>query len=299
MLTFIVGFIFGTLIGSLVLCLAERSTSNQTFGGRSYCDKCRKTLSPIDLIPIISFFWLKGQCRNCHAKLSFWYPISEIIFGLFVGLIFLNSLPSGIILNNWLESFFVYSNIIFQVFILAVLITVFITDIKTGLIPDRITYPAVIITLLYLILIAGVKIYLLFWGLRNSDIGKFLLPPYSDYFYRHVQILIEPLTFGVVAALILGFFFGTLILVTKGRGMGGGDLKLSVFIGLILGLPLSLLGIMLAFLSGSIVGIGLICFGKKKFGQTIPFGPFMSLGALIAFFWGNQILSWYLALSFN
>ena len=80
--------------------------------------------------------------------------------------------------------------------------------------------------------------------------------------------------------------------------MGGGDLKLGVFLGLAFGFPYSLVVLMMSFLLGSIYGIGLIALGKKKFGQTLPFGPFMSIAGIIVIFWGSEILDWYLHLSF-
>jgi leader peptidase (prepilin peptidase)/N-methyltransferase len=75
--------------------------------------------------------------------------------------------------------------------------------------------------------------------------------------------------------------------------MGGGDMKLGVFIGLVLGFPASLVGIMLAFLLGSVFGIGLLISRVKKFGQTIPFGPFLSLASIAALLWGEEIVNWY------
>lgn len=87
-----------------------------------------------------------------------------------------------------------------------------------------------------------------------------------------------------------------LILVTGGKGMGGGDVKLGAFLGLMLGFPNALVALMLAFLSGAIISLVLIVLGRKHFGQVIPFGPFLVLGSLIALFWGNQIIDWYLHL---
>jgi len=77
--------------------------------------------------------------------------------------------------------------------------------------------------------------------------------------------------------------------------MGGGDLKLGVFLGLVFGFPYSLMVLMLSFLLGALFGIALILIGKKKFGQTMPFGPFLSLAGVITIFWGAEILSWYLS----
>ena len=71
-------------------------------------------------------------------------------------------------------------------------------------------------------------------------------------------------------------------------------MKLGVFIGLVLGFPNSLAAIMLAFLLGSVFGILLIVSRIKKFGQTIPFGPFLSLASIITLLWGDKIVNWYL-----
>ena len=171
---------------------------------------------------------------------------------------------------------------------------VLITDLKQGLIPDRITYPAIIIGFVYLILSTLVKTFLLYQSLASSNLGRFLLPPHSSYFMNHVLIVSSPLWLGAVTAIGLGVFFASLIFLTRGRGMGGGDFKLGIFLGLVLGFPSALVALMLAFLSGSVVGIALLLCGKKKFGQTIPFGPFLSFGAIATLFWGDKILNWYL-----
>ncbi len=89
----------------------------------------------------------------------------------------------------------------------------------------------------------------------------------------------------------------SLIIITKGKGMGGGDVKLGAFIGLMLGFPQSILAIVSAFITGALFSVILLITGKKHFGQSIPFGPFLVLGSLISLFWGNQIINWYLHLT--
>ena len=97
--------------------------------------------------------------------------------------------------------------------------------------------------------------------------------------------------------LLIGGFFMALIIITKGKGMGGGDVKLGAFMGLGLGFPNAPIATMLAFLLGAVVAIVLMVTGKKRFGQSIPFGPFLVLGSLMALFWGSHISNWYLHLS--
>jgi leader peptidase (prepilin peptidase)/N-methyltransferase len=138
---------------------------------------------------------------------------------------------------------------------------------------------------------------LFYLSLKNSELGQYLLPPQSDYFYRHILNYLEIVGWTFATGVGVGLFFLILILVTKGRGMGGGDMKLGIFIGLVLGFPNAIAAIMLSFLLGSIFGIVLIVSRIKKFGQTIPFGPFLSLASIITLLWGEQIVNWYLNFS--
>ncbi len=109
---------------------------------------------------------------------------------------------------------------------------------------------------------------------------------------------VQPLLGGILMGLLIGGFFWGLIIITKGKGMGGGDVKLGAFMGLMLGFPQALIALILSFLTGAVFSIILIIFGKKSFGQVIPFGPFLVLGSLIVLFWGQEILNWYLSIKF-
>src|SRR5690606_20211209 len=77
-------------------------------------------------------------------------------------------------------------------------------------------------------------------------------------------------------------FIGGLWLVTKGRGMGMGDVKLVVPLSLLLGWPSAIVGLFLSFILGGLVGMVLLALGKKKFGQVVPFGPFLIMGTFIS-----------------
>ncbi len=281
---FLIGFVTGIILGSFVKALADRSLKEQSFWGRSYCPKCKNKLHWYDLIPVISYLILGGKCRYCRKAISIEYLLIEVVMGILVGFLF------------W--SFGLAPDLIFKIFFITVLSVLFITDIKKMFIPDRIVLPAIVISLIYLVAITIYKIGYLYFYLSQSPIGQKLLPPYSDYFQRHALMVSEPLFYGVLMGLLIGGFFMALIIITKGKGMGGGDVKLGAFMGLGLGFPLSLVAMMLAFLTGAVFSIILIILGKKHFGQVIPFGPFLVLGSLIAIFWGEKILNWYLSFSY-
>ena len=99
--------------------------------------------------------------------------------------------------------------------------------------------------------------------------------------------------FAVAVALIL---FGGIVLATRGRGMGLGDLKLAVPIALLLGWPDVILAFAASFIVGSLFAIPLLLHKIKKMSDGIPFGPFMIMGVYIAIFYGAQISAWYFSL---
>ncbi len=96
----------------------------------------------------------------------------------------------------------------------------------------------------------------------------------------------------LLSAVGSGLVFLAIYLVTRGRGMGFGDVKLAFVLGLFLGFPKIIASLYLAFLTGAIVGIILVLWRKKKLaGGTIPFGPFLVLAAFVVYFWGDQIIT--------
>lgn len=286
----ILGFLTGISLGSFIKVVADRSISKRSFWGRSYCEACQHQLSWYDLLPILSFVLLGGKCRYCGSPIRADYLLIEVGMGILTVWLFWQKIP---------DNFLSLLGIVFELFIISVLAAVFLTDLKKGLIPDRITYPAITGAFFYLLVLSVYKIFLTYQSISSSLLGKYLLPPHSDYFFRHAFLAATPFLTGIVSAAVLGLFFGVLIILTRGRGMGGGDLKLALFIGLTFGFPNSLVVLMLAFFLGSLAGITLLIFKKRKLGQTIPFAPFLSLGGLITIFWGEKIVSWYLNLKVN
>jgi len=87
-----------------------------------------------------------------------------------------------------------------------------------------------------------------------------------------------------------------IVLLTRGKGMGIGDIKLAFLMGLFLGWMDILVALFVAFFSGAIIGIGLILLKKKKMKSEVPFGPFLVAGTFIALFWGQTIINLYLGL---
>lgn len=186
---FLFSFVLGSAIGSFLNVLIDRLPEEQSIMGRSHCDHCKKTLEPLDLIPIVSFIFLRGKCRYCHTKLSWQYPAIEFLTGIiFVG-----------IMNN---SLFLIPNSLFHLSIACVFIVIFVADLKKHIIPDEMQI-ALFVTVFFL------KV---FQGMTVVGFGYALIEG---------VIVMTPILF--------------LYLLTKGRGMGFGDVKLALNIGFFCG----------------------------------------------------------------
>jgi len=166
-------------------------------------------------------------------------------------------------------SFFIFHFSFFIFIIACFLIIIFVYDLKHYIIPDKIIYPA---------------------------IG-------TAFFYQFLRLVLNEvvvLGFGILnplsSAILASLFFLLIVLFSRGKWMGLGDVKLAFFMGLFLGFPNILIALFLAFFIGAIIGIGLIMSGKRTLKSEVPFGPFLITGTFIALFWGQAIINWYLNL---
>lgn len=97
----------------------------------------------------------------------------------------------------------------------------------------------------------------------------------------------------------LGIFVAIIVLselIMKKQGMGEGDAKLMGVVGILLGLPNTILTTLLSFFIGAIFSVAVLVNKKVEAGTEIPFGPFIALGAVISAIWGTEIIGWYIAL---
>jgi len=250
-------FLFGVCIGSFLNCVIYRLEQNKKITGRSFCPHCKHKLSWLDLFPVFSFLLLGGKCRYCKKKISVQYPLVEISTGVLFVVIFWSL---GL---NWLigMGIFGFAKLAFLFYIVSALIVILVYDLKHYEIPDKVLFPAIGITIV-------------FQAITNSS-----------------QILNYLLAIFIGA----GFFF-TIFLISKGKWMGFGDVKLAILMGLLLGYPNILSALFVAFFLGAIIGVILMLFKKKGLKSEIPFGPFLVLGTLLAHFFGNSLIQWYLNL---
>ena len=135
-------FILGTIFGSFLNCIIYRLKEKKSFlKGRSFCPYCKHILSWKDLIPILSFIFLKGKCRYCKKKIPIQYPSIEFLTGI---LAFFSFFP---LIENF--SFFNLQSSIFNFLFFSLLILIFVFDLKYYSIPDQILISAILISILY------------------------------------------------------------------------------------------------------------------------------------------------------
>lgn len=263
--SFVLGLVFGSFLNVVIYRLNKRAAKSIMLG-RSFCPDCQTTLKWHDLVPVLSFLYLWGRCRYCDKKISWQYPIVEILSGfVWVGTFYkvfsLNSLnPSN------------FLNFFYHILILSALLIIAVYDFKWKIIPDKIVYPA----------IAAALIFNFF---KSLNFETFKLLNFEIWKSLNPEIFIWPL----VAASAAFFFFFSIYFFSKGRAMGLGDAKLAFLIGLFLSPLSATIAFTLAFIIGAIFGIMLIGLGKKNFKSQIAFGPFLVLGVFTAFFFSDFI----------
>lgn len=252
---FVLGLCLGSFVNMLVYRTAEKygleiKKFKVKSKNRSFCDFCGKQLHWYENIPVVSWILQKGKSRCCHKKLSVLYPIVELITGGLMVLVFTKF--------NLLSGNFSLSIEIMQLFWLVIVVTliVFLTvfDFKYMILPDFAVVTLIVIS---------------FLGVVFDE------PNIIPY---------------LISAIVSSGFLLILYLITKKRGIGFGDVKLAVFMGLFLGWPKIIIALYIAFIVGAIVGIIGILFKKITKKSKIAFGPFLILGTIVAWIWGSQIL---------
>jgi leader peptidase (prepilin peptidase)/N-methyltransferase len=261
----IILFWFGLIGGSFVNALVWRLHVRKTIlNDRSECVHCHHKLGVFDLIPLFSWLFLKGKCRYCHKKIDD-NPLVELFTGLlFVGLYLLWPLP--------LETTPQVAHFIVWLIASILLVALFVYDLRWKLLPNVLVFS--------LIGLAVVDVLIQIFGLSDSALRMQTL-------INHILGLI-PIT-GV---------YGLLYFVSKGRLVGFGDVKLGIFIGLILGWQSALLVLFIANVLGTLVVVPLMSARKLKKNSRIPFGPFLIAATFIALLWGQALIDWYLSLLF-
>lgn len=238
-------FLFGIVIGSFLnVCILRIPNRESIAKDRSHCMQCGYQLKWYDLIPLFSYLFLGGRCRQCKKHISLQYPIIEGVNGLLYVLIF--------VIKGWNLDAVIYC------FLASALLTLSVIDFRTYEIPF------------------GINVFIFILGIVH------LLLHISDW----KQYLI-----GLV---LVSGIFEIIFLASKGRAIGGGDVKLMAAAGLLIGWKLSYL----AMIAGCVIGsvIHLIRMKVAKEGHKLAMGPYLAIGILLSVLWGESFLGWYFGL---
>ena len=263
MIAKIIVFIFGSIVGSFLnVCIHRMPKGESVVWPRSHCPKCQKRIPGYDNIPFISFIFLGGKCRFCKEKISLRYPLVELLTAvLMVALFNLFGLS--------------YNFFLYMVMLWSLIIATFV-DISHRIIPDEVSVGGMII------------------GFIMVTVTGFSFGPLKFTFIPMLRSLLGIIVGGGIIYLT-GVFFDLVYFKLLKRpaingeteSMGGGDVKLLAMIGAFMGWKLAVLTFFLAPFLGIVVGV--INLVTKK-DHTIPYGPFLSIAALVSLFWADKII---------
>ena len=260
----ILGLCFGSFANALIWRIhqQEKTTNNKSrqklsvLRGRSMCTSCKHNLGFLDLLPVISWLLLRGKCRYCSKKISVQYPVVELSTS-FLYVFSYRFWPYG------LQTISEQLIFVFWLIFLIGFVALFIYDLKWMILPNKIVYP--------LIGLAIVQVLIL--TLSSHSWG--------------------PILSGLLGVLCSAGFFYALLKLSAGKWIGGGDVKLAVIIGLLVGGPIgAVLMLFIASLLGCIVTIP-IAVSSRRMNTKIPFRPFLIIATFVVYIFGASISSWY------
>jgi leader peptidase (prepilin peptidase) / N-methyltransferase len=270
-------FLFGGAVGSFLNVVIHRVPLEQSIVfPNSKCPKCDTPIKPYDNIPILSWLILGGKCRACKNPISVRYPAVELLHAILWVLIY------------WHVGFnpFLPVSLIFM----SVLVALMFIDAEHMILPNVITYP------FFIFAIAVRIVFPLIFGERYfSDMAY-----WPAVAWDQMPSWAASLLAGLAGALAGG---GSLWLVgevwKRLRGvdaMGLGDVKMMLGVGVLLGWRLSLLAIFFGAFAGAVIGSIAVARQKEKDMQMqIPFGIFLGIGSILAFVFGERVITWYVS----
>ena len=222
----------------------------------------------IDRIPAgLPLFIDRSHCDRCKHTLS-WYDLIPILSWVLLGAkcryckapisIQYPVIEAITGLVFVLSYYFPIYSVSFTIILFSLLIALFMTDLKYYLLPDKLMYPLLGVSAIALLV------------------------------YEPSQLITH-----IISAVLAAVFFVMLIVISRGKGMGWGDVMYGLFLGILLGHPGTIVALYIAFLTGAFISVILLLSKKKKFGQIIPFGPFLILGTVISLYFSNYIWNIY------
>ena len=265
------GLVLGSFVNALVWRLHEQASLQDKntakarkrlrdvsiSHGRSMCPTCSHTLAAKDLVPVLSWVSLRGKCRYCKVSISWQYPLVELLTS---GLFMLSYATWPYSLVGVLDQFALVVWFVVLVFFIALAVY----DIRWYLLPDRLVAPLTGVAMLFAILRACAE-----WD-------------------------IVPLGYAVLGAVLFFGFFWLLYQISDGKWIGGGDVKIALALGLLVGTPLRA-GLVLfgASLIGTLASLPSLIRSKDALKAYVPFGPWLLTATVLVVLYGQRCVDWY------
>lgn len=250
--------LFGLVVGSFLNVVIVRVPSGESIvSPPSKCPQCEAAIAPRDNIPVISWLLLRGRCRSCGEPIPAGYPLVEAAnAGLWV--------LAGVAFDPLWQ-------VITFALLFSVLLVLSVIDLELMLLPNAITYPTILVSLVAVPVLAQAF---------TDDPGRTVVKAYAGGLGFPLFLLVVLVAFELIA---------------KKEGMGFGDVKLAVILGLWLGLfhPfLIFFALMSACALGIVVGVGYFLVRRRS--MHYPFGPWLAIGTVGTLLFAHRIMDFYL-----
>lgn len=249
--------LFGLAVGSFLNVLIVRVPAGESLlSPPSKCPLCETPIAPKDNIPILSWVLLKGRCRHCGEPIPAGYPLVE---------------AGSMVL--WLLAALAFPQVVVAVpyaLLFSVLLALSVIDLELYILPNRITYPSIVVSLVAIPVVAYAVVDDPAQAILGAALGA------------------------VIFAGILGVTLVAWLLIMKKEGMGLGDVKLAVLLGLWLGFIdpiLPVIALIASSVIGLVVGVGILL--VRRASKPFPFGPWLALGTVVVILFAGPILDFY------
>ncbi|HEX4167832.1 MAG TPA: prepilin peptidase [Bryobacteraceae bacterium] len=262
-LAFLAGLLFGSFLN---VCIYRIPRDLSIVAPRSFCPECGKQLSWWQNLPLLSYLLLRGRCRQCRERISWRYPLVELVTG---GLFLLIAKEFGLAPKalKW---------VVFE----SLLLILFWTDAEERILPDEV-----------IIFGSAAALACCFFIPLPGLMGTLIAPKESVV----VQSIVNALAGAALLAIpiwLIGALYGRL---RRREALGLGDVKLLAMIGLFLGLEHGLLAITIGTVAGALFGVFYVAITKKDVASyELPFGSFLCVGAALLpliFTWSRGALA--------
>lgn len=255
------GLVAGSFLG---MALVRIPGGRSLIRPRSQCPQCARMLPWYENIPLFSYLWLRGRCRGCRGKISYYYFLIEGVTAALSFYAYWRVHPLGRFL-------------LYEFTLILPLILLFFLDWKHLILPDALTIPGIVLGFV----------------VRFSDARFFSPLPHG---VTQWNLLLDS-SLGALCGFLTLWILALVYRRLRGQeGLGGGDLKLAAMLGAFFGWKAIFFIFFLAAMMGILYGVSGILTKRFSRDTPLPFGSFLSAAALLFFFHGPALLRSYLAL---